>query len=192
MITIVYDLEDNDDSTIEVWTDVYRLCIPQCNLDYIIAEIVPKLTPHQSLKQSLHHRMLSSDMLLEISCVYGEDAFEKEPKMLNTIYSACEDINWKIRKLVANRLRRIIPNAPKITKKKEVTDPTSPPLLVEKIEELLTDEENFVKLEALELMECVQYFDPKDVENKFVPKIREIFQKEVKEQEEIIMPLAEF
>lgn len=135
----MYELEDND-NLVENWAKVYMLWVPQCNLDFLLDEVMPTLLPLHSLKEKLSQRILSGDMLLEICSVYGEEAFNKEQKLLSFTFSACEDINWKIRKLGANRLRRIIEKSKKMLKEKQDVYNN----FNEKLEELMTDEENFV------------------------------------------------
>jgi adenylate kinase family enzyme len=115
-------------------------------LDFLLDEVMPTLLPLHSLKEKLSQRILSGDMLLEICSVYGEEAFNKEQKLLSFTFSTCEDINWKIRKLGANRLRRIIEKSKKILKERQDVYNN----FNEKLEELMTDEENFVKIDAFE------------------------------------------
>jgi hypothetical protein len=53
----------------------------------LIEEVVPKLMPLTSLKEKLSQRILSGEMLLEVCSVHGENAFEKEQKLLNLALS---------------------------------------------------------------------------------------------------------
>lgn len=184
----MYELEDND-NLVENWAKVYMLWVPQCNLDFLLDEVMPTLLPLHSLKEKLSQRILSGDMLLEICSVYGEEAFNKEQKLLSFTFSTCEDINWKIRKLGANRLRRIIEKSKKILKERQDVYNN----FNEKLEELMTDEENFVKIDAFEtIVHWIPYFKHKDIEERFVPRIKEIFEKEVVDHEEMVFPIASF
>ena len=122
-------------------------------------------------------------MLLEIWSIYGEKAFKEEQKLISLTFSLWDDIiNWKIRKLGANRLRRIIINSQKLIIEQSDFYET----LWDKLVELLWDEENFVKMEAFEtLIYSLKFIQKQDFEEKFAPIICEIFEKEVYEHEDI-------
>ena len=126
-------------------------------------------------------------MLLEIACTYGERLFGEQPKWLNLTLSAWEDINWKLRKLAANRLKLIIPHWKTILAENEEIYNT----FVEKFEELMTDEENLVKIDMFEtIVTWIPYFKKVDVETKFLDHIKDIFKKDTKENEEFIFPIS--
>ena len=186
MVTLIFELEDND-NLIEAWANVFMLWVPQCNLDFLIEEVVPKLMPLTSLKEKLSQRILSGEMLLEICAVHGENAFEKEQKLLNLALSFCDDINWKIRKLGANRLKRIIKHSQKYL----IDRPETYDIIVEQLQELMGDEENFVKLEAFEsILKSLPHIKAADFEERFAPIIKEIFEREVEEHEELQYSMA--
>ena len=186
IITIVYELEENDE-LVNAWARVFKLWVPQWNLDFLIEEMAPLLFPYNSLKESLSLRILSADMILEICSIFGGDAFEKSKKLFNFGWSACNDVNWKIRKLGANRMRRIIKKSTTMFREnKEIYE-----TVVEKMEELMTDEENFVRIDAFEtIIQCISCFNDEDVKSKFVPKIKEIFSKGTVEHVEFLHPLS--
>lgn len=57
----------------------------------------------------------------------------------------------------------------------------------------MTDEENFVKIDAFEtIVHWIPYFKHKDIEERFVPRIKEILEKEVVDHEEMVFPIASF
>ena len=96
-------------------------------------------------------------------------------------------MNWNIRKLGANRLKYIIKKSLKMMK--EEKDVYSD--ILEKLEELMTDEENFVKIDAFEtIITCISFFKEKDIKEKLVPIIKSVFEKEVVELEEFMFPIA--
>ena len=65
-ITLIFELEDNDD-LVRAWSKVFILSVPQCDLDYLIEEVVPTLMPLTSVtEKKLSNRLLSGEMLLEI------------------------------------------------------------------------------------------------------------------------------
>lgn len=184
----MFELEDNDNLA-NAWAKVFMLCVPQLDMDFLVEEMKPKISPFHSLKEKLNYRILSGEMLLEMCCVYGQRIYEKQPKLLGLTYSTWEDINWKIRKLGANRIRRIIPQSLELFSENEEFYA----VIVEKLEELMTDEENFVKIDAFEtIVHSLQYFKPEDVQQKFIPRIKEVIEKEVVEHEEFLYPMASF
>jgi hypothetical protein len=183
---LMFELEDND-NLVNAWAKVFLIAVPQCNIDFLIDEILPELFPHNSLKEKLNHRILTAELILEIASVYGERAFTKEMKIFEFSWATWEDINWKIRKLGANRLRRIIKKSLKMMKEeKDVYHD-----ILEKLEELMTDEENFVKIDAFEtIITWISFFQEKDIKEKLVPIIKNVFEKEVVEHEEFMFPIA--
>lgn len=188
VITMIFELEDND-NLIKAWCQVFILWVPQCDLDFLIDEVVPILFPMTSItEKKLIRRLLSGEMLLEIWWIYGEKAFEKEKKLAAISLYLCDDIiNWKMRKLGANRLKRILPVSTQYIKE----HPDYYQMLIEKFQELLWDEENFVKIDAFEsILRSLKYIKKEDFRDKLVPVIKEIFEKEVNEHEELQYSMA--
>jgi hypothetical protein len=183
---MIFDLEDND-NLIQAWAKVFMLWVPQLNLDFLIEEVVPILMPLTSFKEKLSNRILSGEMLLEIWSVYGEQAFEKEHKLLTLALSVCVDINWKIRKLGANRLKRIIVTSPKLLIENTETYDD----IIKQLTELMSDEENFVKIDAFEtILESLQFIKKADFDTYFAPIISEMFEKEIEQHEELLYSMA--
>jgi hypothetical protein len=183
---MIFDLEDND-NLVQAWAKVFMLCVPQLNLDFLIEEVVPILMPLTSFKEKLSNRILSGEMLLEIWSVYGEQAFEKEHKLFSFALSVCVDINWKIRKLGANRLKRIILKSPKLL----IDNSETYNDIIKQLTELMSDEENFVKIDAFEtILESLQFIKKTDFDTYFYPIISEMFEKEVDQHEELLYSMA--
>jgi hypothetical protein len=182
----MFELEDND-NLVQAWAKVFILWVPQWNLDFLISEVVPILMPLTSFKEKITNRLLSGEMLLEIWSIYGEQAFDKEQKLLSLALSVCNDINWKIRKLGANRLKRIIMNSPKLLI--ENTDIYSD--IIKQLTELMSDEENFVKVDAFEtILELIKYTKQADFDEYFAPIISEMFEHEVEQHAELLFSMA--
>ena len=182
----MFELEDND-TLVQAWAKVFMLWVPQWNLDFLVEEVVPILMPLTSFKEKLTNRILSGEMLLEIWSVYGERAFDKEQKLLNLALSVCDDINWKIRKLGANRLKRIIINSPKLL----VDNSDTYNDIIKQLTELMSDEENFVKIDAFDtILEIIKYTKKADFDEYFAPIICEIFEHEVDQHEELLFSMA--
>jgi hypothetical protein len=126
-------------------------------------------------------------MLLEIWSVYGEQAFEKEHKLFSFALSVCVDINWKIRKLGANRLKRIILKSPKLL----IDNSETYNDIIKQLTELMSDEENFVKIDAFEtILESLQFIKKADFDTYFAPIISEMFEKEIEQHEELLYSMA--
>lgn len=184
IVTILSELEDNDE-LIEAWVKAFKLCLPHIELEYVIDSTLGELFSMYSMKAILKHRICSWDMLLEIVAVYGDPCFEIEPKLLNVILLAWEDINWNIRKLGANRLRRIIPNW-KLT----VQNADSESSFTESLTRLMTDEESLVKIDAFETITlCLPYFKESDLDL-VIPPLQETIIKDTVENDEFVLPLV--
>jgi hypothetical protein len=183
---VMFELEDND-NLVNAWAKVFLIAVPQCNLKFLVDEIVPELFPHNSLKETLPHRILTAELILEITSVFGQTVFEKEMRLFEYSCAMWDDVNWKIRKLGANRMRRIVKKSTKmISERKDIYE-----AIIDKLEELMTDEENFVKIEAFEtIIHWIPYFKAQDLKDKFIPIIKKVFQKEVVEHEEFMFPIT--
>lgn len=187
-ITLIFELEDNDD-LVRAWCKVFTLSVPQCDLDYLIEEVVPILMPLTSVtEKKLSNRLLSGEMLLEICSVYGQRAFKRHKKLVSLTFSLCGDIiNWKIRQMGANRLRRIVEHSPLYLSE----EPGFYDMVVDKLQDLLCDEENFVKMEALEtILHCAKHISKQDFQQRLEPLIVDILRKEVLEHEEVLYSMA--
>lgn len=87
----------------------------------------------------------------------------------------------------ANRLRRIVQNSSTYLKEQ----PDFYISLIDKLQELLWDEENFVKIEAWEtIIHSLSHIKQEDFEERLEPIIKEIFEKEVIEHEEVLYAMA--
>jgi hypothetical protein len=74
-----------------------------------------------------------------------------------------------------------------------IDKPETYDVIVEQLQELMGDEENFVKLEAFEsILKSLPHIKPADFEERFAPTIKEIFEKEVEEHEELQYSMASF
>jgi hypothetical protein len=125
---------------------------------------------------------------LEIVCEYGEEAIRQEDKLNTIVLSACEDINWKVRKLGCQRLSRIIPKIIGLFNEDEemYTD------YIELLLQLSSDEENLVKVDAIQsIILSLKHFKLEDVKEKFMPIIKEQLEREVEDNDEFIQPMSE-
>jgi hypothetical protein len=87
----------------------------------------------------------------------------------------------------ANRLQRIIKNSENYIS----NEPGFYDMIIEKLQELLCDEENFVKIEALEtIIHSLKYISKEDFTERLEPIVKEIFEKDVREHEEVLYSMA--
>jgi hypothetical protein len=136
-----------------------------------------------SLKNPLPKRKKGNRLLMSFAKQLGETGFDKEPGLLKLVLAICHDNNYKI------RLDGVLFFKDYLLQKEDqkemetiVSHPRFKNVYISELLELLTDEEAYVRIEALEILtHFLDKLPPEEIENEFVKEVLKTMEADIED-----------